>query len=189
MAIMKVKSEPRPISVPGCCFNNVKYEVAEHGGEAITGWELIHHELYDQRVPHVVWRKPSGDVVDVTPVVIGEEGGGMQVSWNPEILFEPDTSVSFGNVQTAPKWIATKDDERVRRACEFMNQADEKSLAGDNQGANYLIEKAEKLLKKIDERIVLGRNNPVQRILTPEENEENYKRMREEIRRQGGTIY
>jgi hypothetical protein len=50
------------------CFDNVRAVVAEGGGEFVYGWLVWQHgNIFVEAEHHAVWRKPTGEVVCVTP--------------------------------------------------------------------------------------------------------------------------
>lgn len=69
----------------GVCHNNVRDQVAAHGGQAQYGWivrdvgAVFHFEF------HCVWRDPAGALVDVTPPPPAMR----------EMLFLPDPARTF----------------------------------------------------------------------------------------------
>jgi hypothetical protein len=70
------------------CFANVKAVVKEHGGDIVNGWQLSPCMDGFEIETHAVWRKPDGNLVEVTD---GEEG------WS---FFPNDTlaNIAFGIV-------------------------------------------------------------------------------------------
>lgn len=70
----------------GFCFHNVRDVVGERGGEIVYGWLVWQHRnLFVEAEQHSVWRKPTGQLVCVTPQ-------------NPpmnSITFIPDPSVTY----------------------------------------------------------------------------------------------
>jgi hypothetical protein len=56
---------------PGCfsnqCLGNVQTYVARFGGRPYYGWSIWSDELTVEGIPHVIWVKPSGYPIDITP--------------------------------------------------------------------------------------------------------------------------
>lgn len=64
------------------CFPNVQARVAKDGGMIQYGWMIWEHPgVLVEGVFHAIWRKPSGDLLDITPTRDRES----------RILFLPDS--------------------------------------------------------------------------------------------------
>lgn len=67
------------------CFNNVQLMMSLYGGSMLCGWTIwLIPQIMIEAEFHAVWKFPSGELVDTTPHVHGEE----------RILFLPDASAS-----------------------------------------------------------------------------------------------
>lgn len=71
--------------ISGACHLNVAHRVKHHGGERVSGWMIWTSIHFTEAEFHSVWRSPSGELVDVTPRVDGEQ----------IILFVPDPNTKF----------------------------------------------------------------------------------------------
>jgi hypothetical protein len=77
-----VAVEPGENCQPGNCFENVPAIVQRHGGAVQHGWLLREQPtIFVEGTFHAVWRRPGGDLVDVTP----------RADQLTEILFLPDS--------------------------------------------------------------------------------------------------
>jgi hypothetical protein len=80
---------PAPVAVkpgddcqPDSCFENVPAVVRRHGGTVQHGWLLREQPtIFVEGKFHAVWRRPDGDLIDVTP----------RADQLTEILFLPDS--------------------------------------------------------------------------------------------------
>jgi hypothetical protein len=81
-------SSPAPVTVnpgedcqPDSCFENVPAVVRKHGGAVQYGWLLREQPtIFVEGRFHAVWRRPDGELIDVTPRADGQGG----------IVFLPD---------------------------------------------------------------------------------------------------
>jgi len=70
--LMRVTLIPQAGATPLQCWFNVRDTVRELGGEAVFGWAIWRrHDSHYQAIHHAVWRKDSGEYVDVTPLGFG----------------------------------------------------------------------------------------------------------------------
>ncbi len=68
------------------CFHNVRNVIAEQGGEIVYGWLVWQHgDIFVEAEHHAVWRKPSGQLVCVTPQTPPEN----------TVTFVPDASAVY----------------------------------------------------------------------------------------------
>lgn len=68
------------------CFENSEMQAAHQGGEAVYGWAIWHWPgRWFEAEHHAVWRRPEGDLVDVTP----------QTGDPERVLFLPDPSAPY----------------------------------------------------------------------------------------------
>ncbi len=82
-----VPLRPRADSIPNDCFENVRRQKDEAGGEIVHGWRIyIMPGLFLEAEFHAVWKAPDGRLVDVSPPP--EEG-------TTRIVFFPDPTRSF----------------------------------------------------------------------------------------------
>lgn len=97
------------------CFQNVRDVVAEKGGQIVNGWLVWQHEkFFVEAEHHAVWRKPTGEVVCITPQTPPEES----------ITFIPDPPAAYDfstGLVTHSIRIALLNDSRLQqifKACE-----------------------------------------------------------------------
>ena len=81
-----VPVSPSPHGKVAYCFDNSVEQARLHGGSAAYGWAIWHWPgRWFEAEHHAVWRKPSGDYLDVTP----------QAGDPPRILFLPDPDAVY----------------------------------------------------------------------------------------------
>lgn len=81
-----VRSKPSRDAVLSECFNNVARKIERAGGTTACGWAIWHlRGVYFEAEHHGVWRKRSGELVDVSP----------QLNNYPKILFLPDPTAVY----------------------------------------------------------------------------------------------
>lgn len=101
-----VEVRPRPDSEINDCTEDVRKQVAEHGGSSVTGWiiwEWVGAFLYSEF--HMVWESPDNTLVDVTAKEDGER----------QILFVPDSSIRYNNRRIAGAYLALVEDPLLHR--------------------------------------------------------------------------
>lgn len=100
------------------CFQNVRDVVAENGGQIVNGWLVWQHEnLFVEAEHHAVWRKPTGEVVCITPQTPPEES----------ITFIPDSSATYDfdtGLVTHNIRVALVNDSRLQQ---FFNACDQQT--------------------------------------------------------------
>ncbi|MFT5622257.1 MAG: hypothetical protein ACI9FZ_000177 [Bacteroidia bacterium] len=58
---------PKPWSRMNCCDLNVRKIIQDEGGEEILGYKIWGiDDVYFEAIPHVVWKKTDGEIVDIT---------------------------------------------------------------------------------------------------------------------------
>lgn len=68
------------------CFQNVRAVVEQRSGEIVYGWDVWQHGgLFVEAEHHAVWRKPTGELVCVTP----------QTPQEKAVTFIPDPSAIY----------------------------------------------------------------------------------------------
>lgn len=78
---------PRDDSLPNDCFENVRRQIDEKGGEIIHGWRVFTlPSVFHEAEFHAVWKSPQGELLDVS--LPPEEG-------TRRIVFFPDPTRSF----------------------------------------------------------------------------------------------
>src|SRR5947209_17433141 len=93
---IKVQCECPEWAEPNQCGINVERMIEEQGGDVVHGWAFRDkHGLWIEQYHHVVWRRPDGELRDVTPmrlITLGDNGT-ITESWKrieKEIDFRPD---------------------------------------------------------------------------------------------------
>lgn len=104
-----VPVRPALLAIPSNCFINVREEVAHGGGGLQHGWIIWERPGWFLEAEfHAVWISPEGSLIDITPLVDGEES----------ILFLPDSRRTFQG-EVAPNRMRPLSDRReVRRLVE-----------------------------------------------------------------------
>jgi hypothetical protein len=79
-----VPMRPHPQAVVGRCFCNVNELVEQAGGSMQLGWCFVNHHNHPgcQALAaglHAVWRSPAGELLDITPPVLGQPVEGNSV--------------------------------------------------------------------------------------------------------------
>lgn len=81
-----IPSRPSSDAHPGHCFDNVARKIERSRGNIAYGWAIWHLPgAYYEAEHHGVWRKRSGELVDVSP----------QFNGYPKILFLPDPGAVY----------------------------------------------------------------------------------------------
>jgi hypothetical protein len=97
------------------CFQNVRDVVAKIGGQIVNGWLVWQHDnIFVEAEHHAVWRKPTGEVVCITPQTPPEES--ITFIPDPPADYDFDTGRVSHNVR-----IALLNDSRLQqifKACE-----------------------------------------------------------------------
>lgn len=71
---LTMKIVPQEGAEPLDCFGNVRRAADQHGGEIVFGWTIWEWPgVYIEAEHHAVWRKPDGELADITPAQDGEE--------------------------------------------------------------------------------------------------------------------
>lgn len=93
------------------CFENVKLQVEQHGGELVYGWLISATEetklfrCFVEAIPYAFWRDSNGSLFDITPHPDGL----------PSALIVKDTEGLMSNQKLENKRKAYKDNEYIRR--------------------------------------------------------------------------
>ena len=119
-ARLKVTAEPTFVPVRsradaalGDCFNDVKRQVEEFGGELFHGWLLWEWPgILVEAEFHGMWRSPTGDLTDVSLRGEGEE----------VVLFVPDVSRRFEGSRKDNVRHVTGKDPRIRTFVQNQNR-------------------------------------------------------------------
>lgn len=61
--------EPAAGARLGMCYFNVCAAIGAHGGRAVFGWWVSERPDGQQHLNHVIWQRPSGECVEVTPML------------------------------------------------------------------------------------------------------------------------
>lgn len=101
----KLNSQIEPVVIPtrvppgalyNRCLGNVQTYVDRFGGKPFFGWSIWTDDLMIEGIPHVIWIKPSGRPLDITPHENGEE----------RILFVPNTVQDEATMMAGEREIA-----------------------------------------------------------------------------------
>jgi hypothetical protein len=89
-----VSVEPRAECLPNCGAENVAAIVKLHGGRVQPGWTMREEPTaFVEGKFHVVWHRPDGGLVDVTP----------RKDSLTEILFLPDSEMDWRGEDVEPR--------------------------------------------------------------------------------------
>ena len=81
-----VRSKPSKDAILSHCFDNVERKIQRAGGSVAYGWAIWHlRGAYFEAEYHGVWRKRSGELLDVSP----------QLNSYRKILFLPDDNAIY----------------------------------------------------------------------------------------------
>jgi hypothetical protein len=90
------------------CFFNVRDITAERGGELVNGWLVWQHDdLFVEAEHHAIWRKPTGELVCVTPQTPPEKT--ITFIPDPSAVYDFETGMQENNIR-----IALVKDSRLR---------------------------------------------------------------------------
>lgn len=124
-----VPVDPQPGKREQYCNTNVTAQVAEHGGEIVTGWTIWAKDDFVEGEFHMVWKRPDdGVLIDITPKSDGET----------QILFLPqeitiDHSKPICNIRKALK--DTPETREILRAGQAHDRLREKYWRGWDKGS------------------------------------------------------
>ena len=62
---------PHPEARPNFCDENVAAQIRDHGGEALSVWDVTQSGQFVEIEAHVTWRGMNGRLLDVSPSLIG----------------------------------------------------------------------------------------------------------------------
>jgi hypothetical protein len=136
---------PEAWATPTRCFENVIRQAGQKGGGALFGW-MFHYRVVEDipgpgyliAVHHAVWRAPTGQLVDVTP--LHDDPKHQPISPGGDVLFLVDANAQpiavSSTVGPRPSRFYPLDaDERlvayVRRLQEAEDEACRNLYAGD----------------------------------------------------------
>src|SRR4051794_13167252 len=80
----------KPSAEPNTCTRAVEEKVDKEGGEPVYGWQVSNHGELNELSAHCVWRKPSGELLDITPQLLDLGEGWCAVKLPEFTLFRPD---------------------------------------------------------------------------------------------------
>ena len=84
------------------CFDNVEARIGRAGGATVFGWAIWHlRGAYYEAEHHGVWRKRSGELVDVSP----------QLNGYGKILFLPDETAVYDPARIRSNIIVAESDD------------------------------------------------------------------------------
>lgn len=138
-------------NIPGynnsnCCFTNVKRLVVDKGGSMVMGWLIKRLPEFISKVHHAVWRKPSGEMVDVTLQYdpdISQQLQGKYATLMETVEFEPDESATMveGKTRQIQHQATAK---KYEKFVEYLRRSESAILKGDNKTAYYWTIRADK---------------------------------------------
>ena len=117
-----VDVRPAPGATPTDCFINADAYAREHGGSVLYGWQIW--EWPDTLLEaefHAVWRSPGGELVDVTPKVMGCS----------QILFLANPSATYEGRQVENVYHALSGDRDVEGFIELAHRSFEALNRGE----------------------------------------------------------
>lgn len=144
-----------PQATPNFCFLNVEARVASDGGEVVLGWAVCTEcaGVVDVYYHHAVWRKPGGELVEVTP----------KVWWDGSVYDEPTRFVPDPAAQPTgtapnrsalpPRYAPLVDDPDVRQAAAFFQVSEAASYAGDSARCAYYTSRSEQWVNRYLKRL------------------------------------
>lgn len=135
-----------PDARPNHCFLNVEARVARDGGEVVLGWAVNteFEGLVDVYYHHAVWRKPTGELAEITP----------KVWWDGAVYDEPTrfvpdpaalpTGTAPNRSALPPRYVPLVDDPDVRQAAAYFEISEAASYAGDMTKCAYYTGRSER---------------------------------------------
>ena len=144
-----------PDAGPNQCFLNVEARVARDGGEAVLGWAVCTEceGVVDVYYPHAVWKKPSGELVEITP----------KVWWDGAVYEEPTRFVPDPAAQPTgttpnrsalpPKCVPLVDDLDVHQAAAYFQTSEAAYYAGDMTRCAYYTGRSERCVNRYLKRV------------------------------------
>lgn len=144
-----VPIRPRADSIENDCFENVRRQMAEAGGDIVHGWRIYDCPgLFLEAEFHAVWKAPDGRRVDVSPPP--EKG-------TERIVFFPDPMRTFeGEPVPSRRWPLVQ----MRELREYFKATDEHQLAlresarRNGIGFNEPIDRSDPALAASKQRLV-----------------------------------
>lgn len=138
-----------PFEESGCepaqCFRNVYQLVDDQGGELVTGW-YVHDEcdgLIRGYYHHAAWRKPSGELVEVTPRRCGDG----TIERGPTVFIpDPDaTLIPKGQRLTLRpvRYVPLVEHPLVHRLADLAARVNAAEYQGDCDRVRYYSEQAQ----------------------------------------------
>lgn len=99
-AAVSVSFESVPHTRERYCFENVRDVIAESGGEIVYGWLVWQHgKVFVEAEHHGVWRKPTGELVCITPQIPPEKA--ITFIPDPSATYDLDTQLITNNIRIA----------------------------------------------------------------------------------------
>ena len=148
-------------ALPCHCLLNVERKVSECGGRVVYGWIVkTETRLFTTHTHHAVWKSPDGELFDVTPLSVIEDGM-MTIWWGDSIKFVVDEEAQFigpsGERRARPtRYIPKQNHPTLVRAAEYLSRADEAMFEDDIFSHRYWTKRANEFanryLKKIGSR-------------------------------------
>lgn len=143
-----------PDAAPNQCFLNVEARVARDGGEVVLGWAVNTEMdgLVDVYYHHAVWRKPTGDLAEITP----------KVWWDGAVYDEPTrfvpdpaalpTGTAPNRSALPPRYVPLVDDADVRQAA-YFEISEAAYYAGDMTRCAYYTGRSERCVNRHLKRV------------------------------------
>lgn len=127
----------------GYCLQNAEYQVAQQGGSVVYGWQITEGACYYEILHHVIWRSPDGELIDVTPHMLGAT----------EIRFLADKSATTRGekpfrLMRPTLYLPKKTSKRAAEGCRALFMSGQAIWNGDEAAAIRWTRKAEECFSK-----------------------------------------
>ena len=123
-----VKVRARADSVFNDCPEDVRKQIEDHGGSAVTGWLVWEWaDVYLFTEFHMVWKNTTGDLLDISAKIDGER----------LVLFVPESGIRYENKRIYGNYLPLNDDPLIEafiKAREAYWRAFDRTYGGDFHG-------------------------------------------------------